>query len=472
MSSQWLNLLRLFQSRLSQQITLWVFISLIFIESLILIPSYYRRKHELLGQLEDVSGEVVESVVRLTQQNMSPIVFGEEVVKLTRGSQVILGVAIYQENGQPMGIFGESPTLSFQDIQQSDLPHVRKLQGQRYDVAWSAEKLGKPYIIIIRHDASSIQPQLYAFILRIAGLVLLISLFVTGTTMLVLGKTVIVPILKLRQDLINAGEAISHNQLNPNFYALSVQRHDELGDVMTAFNQMFQRITWEISERQRTAEKLRVEQEKSERLLLNILPETIAERLKQNPICIADGFTDVTILFADIVGFAKLSERISPTELVNLLNEIFSAFDHLTEKHNLEKIKTIGDAYMVASGLPTPRPDHAAVIAEMALDMQQEIQQFNTMHNTDLSIRIGINTGAVVAGVIGTKKFIYDLWGDAVNTASRMESHGLPDSIQVTTATYQHLHDNYEFQERGIIPVKGKGKMMTYFLTRKKDPDI
>ncbi|MEQ8962545.1 MAG: adenylate/guanylate cyclase domain-containing protein [Coleofasciculus sp. C2-GNP5-27] len=471
MSSNWLKLFSLLRSRLSQRITLWVFASLVFIEAIILIPSYYRRKDELLSQLEDVSGEVVESVVRLTQQDMSTIVFEEEVEQLTRGSQVILGVTIYQANGQPMGTFGESPTLTFEVLQQADAPRVRKLQGQRYDVAWSAQELGKPYIIIIRHDGSSIQPQLYNFTLRIAGLVLLISVFVTGTTMLVLGKTVIVPILQLRQDLIAAGEAISHDQLNPNFYALSVQRHDELGDVMTAFNQMFQRIYWEISERKRTAEVLRVEQEKSERLLLNILPEPIAERLKQNQSCIADGFTEVTILFADIVGFTELSERISPTELVNLLNEIFSAFDHLTEKHGLEKIKTIGDAYMVASGLPKPRPDHVAAIAEMALDMQQEIQHFNEKHHAELSIRIGINTGSVVAGVIGTKKIIYDLWGDAVNTASRMESHGLPGTIQVTAATYKSLQDNYVLQERGIIQVKGKGKMMTYFLIGKKVPD-
>jgi len=471
MSSKWLKLLSLFQSRLSQRITLWVFISLIVIETLILIPSYYRRKHELLNQLEDVSGEVVESVVRLTQQNMSTIVFAEKVEQLTRGSQVILGVTIYQANGQLMGTFGESPTLTFEDLQHADIQRLRKLQDQRYDLAWSAQQLGKPYIVIIRHDASSIQPQLYAFTLRIAGLVLLISVFVTGTTMLVLGGTVIVPILQLRQDLIVAGEAISQDTLNPNFYALSVQRHDELGDVMAAFNQMFQRISWEIAERKRTAEILRVEQEKSERLLLNILPEPIAGRLKQNQTCIADGFTEVTILFADIVGFTQLSERISPTELVNLLNEIFSAFDHLTEKHNLEKIKTIGDAYMVASGLPKPHPDHAAAIAEMALDMQQEIQQFNQKHHAELSIRIGINTGSVVAGVIGTKKFIYDLWGDAVNTASRMESHGIPGMIQVTAATYQHLQDNYVFQERGTILVKGKGEMMTYFLIAKKFPD-
>ncbi|MEQ9001858.1 MAG: adenylate/guanylate cyclase domain-containing protein [Coleofasciculus sp. B1-GNL1-01] len=216
---------------------------------------------------------------------------------------------------------------------------------------------------------------------------------------------------------------------------------------------------------------IEAEREKSELLLLNILPKAIADRLKQNQETIADSFTEATVLFADIVGFTQLSQRISPTELVKLLNEIFSAFDQLTETYGLEKIKTIGDAYMVVGGLPTPCDNHAAAIAEMALDMQQVIKQFNHQYHVELSIRIGINTGAVVAGVIGRKKFIYDLWGDAVNTASRMESHGLPGTIQVTTATYQDLQDQYVFQERGMIQVKGKGEMMTYFLIGKKELD-
>ena len=216
-----------------------------------------------------------------------------------------------------------------------------------------------------------------------------------------------------------------------------------------------------------TAE-IEAERQKSERLLLNILPEPIADRLKQNHQTIADSFTEVTVLFADIVGFTQLSQRTSPTELVQLLNEIFSAFDRLTEQHGLEKIKTIGDAYMVVGGLPKPRSDHAEAIANMALDMQQEVERFSAIKGEILKIRIGINTGPVVAGVIGTKKFIYDLWGDAVNTASRMESHGIAGSIQVSTSTYERLRDKYLFQERGKIQVKGKGEMMTYLLIDRK----
>ncbi|HIK33514.1 MAG TPA: response regulator [Oscillatoriales cyanobacterium M59_W2019_021] len=219
-------------------------------------------------------------------------------------------------------------------------------------------------------------------------------------------------------------------------------------------------------------QQLSQEREKSERLLLSILPQPIAERLKQDPHTIADNFQDVSVLFADIVGFTQLWSRISPAELVELLNEIFSAFDRLADLHGLEKIKTIGDAYMVVGGLPIPRKDHAEAMADMALDMQKAIQEFNQgyLHASPdadrepLSIRIGMNTGAVVAGVIGKNKFIYDLWGDTVNIASRMESHGIANAIQVTENTYDRLKDRYSFQKRGIIDVKGKGPMTTYLL--------
>lgn len=220
----------------------------------------------------------------------------------------------------------------------------------------------------------------------------------------------------------------------------------------------------DITKRVQAQEALRYQQEQTERLLLNILPNPIAERLKQQPGIIADNFSFVTVLFADIVGFTELSTRISPTKLVEMLNVIFSEFDKLAERHGLEKIKTIGDAYMVVGGLPIEQPDHASKVAQMALDMQQAINQFNTEQGEKLSIRIGIDTGSVVAGVIGLKKFAYDLWGDTVNTASRMESHGLAGKIQVTAATYEQLRDRYLFEERGVIQVKGKGEMNTYLL--------
>jgi len=213
----------------------------------------------------------------------------------------------------------------------------------------------------------------------------------------------------------------------------------------------------------------RREHERSESLLLNILPAPIAERLKEGQEIIADGFAEVTVLFADIVDFTTLSARTAPSELVALLNRVFSAFDRLAAHHGLEKIKTIGDAFMVAGGLPAPRPDHAEAVADMALDMRAAVARLSAELGEPLGIRIGINTGPVVAGVIGERKFAYDLWGDAVNTASRMESHGIKNRIQLTESTYEHLKTKYICEERGTIDVKGKEKMKTYFLIGKRD---
>ncbi|MFB2836241.1 adenylate/guanylate cyclase domain-containing protein [Floridanema evergladense] len=246
------------------------------------------------------------------------------------------------------------------------------------------------------------------------------------------------------------------------FFSCQRQEYDEhlLQTMLTIGNQIGQ-----FMQRERAELALHQEQQQTEQLLLNILPYKIAQRLKSHPSTIADYFSEVTVMFADIVGFTNLCSRVSATELVEILNEIFSEFDQLVEKHNLEKIKTIGDAYMVVAGLPKARADHAIEIAEMALDIQTTIAQYNEETNNSLNIRIGINSGDVVAGVIGKKKFTYDLWGDTVNIASRMESHGLPGKIQVTEATYQYLRDRYLFEQRGNITIKGKGEMLTYFLT-------
>jgi class 3 adenylate cyclase len=215
--------------------------------------------------------------------------------------------------------------------------------------------------------------------------------------------------------------------------------------------------------------KLAEEQEKAESLLLNVLPQPIAQRLKQGEKNIADSFSDVTVLFADIVDFTNLSANLSPDELVETLNEIFSSFDELADQYGLEKIKTIGDAYMVVGGLPTPRPDHAEAIASMALDMQSKICHYSLNHTDPLQMRIGIHTGPVEAGVIGTKKFAYDLWGDTVNTANRMESYGIAGKIQVTLTTYERLKHKYVLQQRDVISVKGKGEMKTYFLLGRQE---
>ena len=226
-----------------------------------------------------------------------------------------------------------------------------------------------------------------------------------------------------------------------------------------------------LGEAIRNRRELDLEREKSERLLLNVLPGSIAARLKQTEGVIADDFPEVTVLFADIVDFTRRSERITPEQVVEVLNDLFSAFDRLTRQRGLEKIKTIGDAYMVVGGLPKQRPDHAEAVAEMALAMLEEVAARSDPSGQPLQVRIGIDTGPVVAGVIGTSRFSYDLWGDTVNTASRMESHGVPGCIQVTGRTYRRLCDRYRFQRRGPIPVKGKGDIVTYLLVgRAEEP--
>ena len=245
-----------------------------------------------------------------------------------------------------------------------------------------------------------------------------------------------------------------------------------IGRLRRTSKELEQKVLERTAELQESNLKLTDEQEKSEQLLLSILPPPIAQRLKDGERQIADGFTEATILFADIVGFTFLSEKVSPEALVKMLNEIFSAFDSLCDRYNLEKIKTIGDAYMVVGGLPYPCDHHVSLIAEMALEMQNEVTQFNDRNHTQINIRIGINTGPVVAGVIGKKKFIYDLWGDAVNTASRMESHGIAGEIQVTEEVYETLKNQFTFEDRGWIGIKGKGKMKTYLLKGRKPASV
>jgi len=220
----------------------------------------------------------------------------------------------------------------------------------------------------------------------------------------------------------------------------------------------------------RAEEALGEANERSERLLLNVLPEEIADRLKAGEAVIADRAEAVTILFADLVGSTPLSERLTPDQMVEVLNEIFIPFDDLADDLGVEKIKTIGDAYMVVGGLPTARPDHVEAIADMALAMRTELSQHTVEGFGPLQMRYGIHTGSVVAGVIGKRKFSYDLWGDTVNTAARMESHGVPDEIQVTEAVYRRLKDRYRFAIRGPVEIKGKGVMETYFLKARNNP--
>ena len=210
-------------------------------------------------------------------------------------------------------------------------------------------------------------------------------------------------------------------------------------------------------------------QEKSETLLLNILPKEIAAILKNESRTIADHYNEASVLFADMVGFTPLSAQLPPVEMVELLNEVFSYFDSLLDKYNVEKIRTIGDSYMVASGVPRGRPDHAQALVRMALEMRDYVATHTFGNGQCVSFRIGINSGSVIAGVIGRRKFVYDVWGDAVNIASRMESHGLGNAVQITQTTYELIKDEFVCEPRGPVNVKGKGEMEVWLVTALKE---
>lgn len=222
-----------------------------------------------------------------------------------------------------------------------------------------------------------------------------------------------------------------------------------------------------IVELQKEKELLNLEQMKTDKLMLNILPKPIADRLKRGESNIAGNYPEVTVLFSDLVGFTKMSSQKSAGDLVKLLNDLFSRFDRRAESLGLEKIKTIGDAYMAVGGLPIPRSDHADICAEMALGMFDDLTEFNQQYDADLAMRIGLNTGPVVAGVIGFTKFSYDLWGNTVNTASRMESTSISGRIQISTSTRDSLSSAFIIEERELMECKGLGLIMTYFLNGK-----
>ena len=346
------------------------------------------------------------------------------------------------------------------------------LNGKRQFVQVPPLKDGKgiDWLIAVVIPEADFMAQIYENTQNTIVLVL-IALLVAIAIGILTARWITHPLLKLAE----ASQEVARGNLDQKVDAGSIK---EIAIVADSFNSMTDKLKESVKALRlanedlenrveiRTAE-LRKEKERSEQLLLNILPAKIAERLKraESP---TEHFEEVTILFADIVGFTSLSAQMDPMQLVAGLNQIFSAFDELTEKYGLEKIKTIGDAYMVVGGLPVASEDHARAIADMALEMQDYMKTIPNNLGSSLQIRIGINTGPVIAGVIGIKKFIYDLWGDAVNVASRMESHGKPGYIQVTETTYSHLKDLYVLEPRGTISIKGRGEMITYWLISPK----
>ena len=235
-------------------------------------------------------------------------------------------------------------------------------------------------------------------------------------------------------------------------------------NVVFAGSIVFTLLAFFAHQRRVALSELEKERDKTENLLLNVLPRSIADRLREEPGTIADSFDSASILFADVADFTPLAGRLPPAEVVDLLDRLFSRFDELVERHDLEKIKTIGDCYMVAAGVPNARPDHARAAALLALDMRDAMRSREWLGDGRLALRIGISSGTVVAGVIGRKRFLYDLWGDAVNTASRMESHGTPGEIQITRETYELLKDEFACRSRGMVAIKGKGELPTWYL--------
>ena len=291
----------------------------------------------------------------------------------------------------------------------------------------------------------------------LVGLVFVIAILL-GTAIAV---SIINSIRKPLTRLDLAAAKVSQGDLRQKIEVVS---NDELGRLTSTFNFMVDSI-------RKQSKEIHQKNKENERLLLNILPGPIARRLKQGEKTISDYFPEVTVLFADIVGFTVLSDSIPPDEVVNLLNRLFTKFDKAAHKLGIEKIKTIGDCYMAAAGLSIEVDDPPAAMVKMAHKMLRVVDQVNAKEGTSLRIRIGINCGPVVAGVIGKSKFIYDLWGDTVNLASRMESHGIPDRIHVTEAVYERVKDNCALEARGIIEVRGKGKLSTY-LIEIDDPEV
>jgi adenylate cyclase len=249
-----------------------------------------------------------------------------------------------------------------------------------------------------------------------------------------------------------------HNMLEVRLYAKALEQ------TVQELEASRELIRGKNDELKKLFDQVVAERKITERLTLHVPPDSIAKRLQARPDMTADSFADVTVLIADVVGFTKLTPALSPDRLALILDEIFTLFDALADERGLKKIKTLGNSYMAASGVPVPSVDHAARAAHMSLDMIEALDRFNERTASTLQVRIGIDTGRVVAGVIGRRLFLYDVWGDTVNTASRMESLGVPGCIQVTARTYQRLRNRYRFQRRGLVAVKGKGEMVSYFL--------
>lgn len=455
------------RARLARRIAFWIFLNFLVVEALVLVPSVLRQADRLGAQLRQVSSAKIDWLVAEGQAGSSPELLAA-VQRLRRSSmlQAIEGASLYRaSSGERLGGFGARPQLSGAQASRDRIEgRWYPLRGS-YDAVWGPESLGGDHLLVMRHEASSIRAGLLSYTLNITLIVLGIAAFLTLITLVVMQRLVIGRIVTLRDRLVLAGRALASGATSsPESLLLPPGAADEVGDVEQAFNQSFLTTAAEM-ERRRVAERsAQQEQARADQLLLNILPSPIAAEMKQGRRTIAETHADVSVLFADIEGFTALAARLPCHALVQLLNQVFTAFDQLCERHGLEKIKTIGDNYMVVGGLPLPHEGHADAMAAMALDMQAWMREFRSPEADGMALRIGMHSGPVVAGVIGTKKFIYDLWGETVNIASRMESHGIAGRIQVSEALARRLEPRFHVQQRGSLLLKGVGAMTTYWL--------
>ncbi len=289
------------------------------------------------------------------------------------------------------------------------------------------------------------------------------AVLIAACVLFVQRRRVLAPLAMVRE----SAEAVAAGQFDR---PIEHEANDEMGQLVGAFNQMLKSTHDSLQRLRDSGNRLKAEKDRSEELLLNILPATIAQRMQSGETTIADEFPAVTVLFADIVGFTPVTDRLGPSEIVRLLGEVFGLFDARLATHGVEKIKTIGDCYMVVGGVPEAVADHARRTAEFALGIRDDFRRWSEENGLELEIRIGMHSGTAVAGVVGDKRFVYDIWGDVVNVASRMESTGRPGEIHVSEPTYVGLRDLYKFEAVGVVEVKGKGPMRTWILKGARYP--
>jgi adenylate cyclase len=464
-----LPLRQVLRAKLSRRVALWVLGSILAIEVVIFLPSYQRRKGELIQQISTLSLVKMQTVAlkaaigSLNDPAIAAALGDRWAEPLNLGGNNLLGITVYDQDGRVLEQQGVVPHWTLADWRRTGQRQSLDRANARLSLVWTPDDLDLPYWLIAEHDFRPSEQELWHYFLRISGLVFLVSLVGTIATLYGVSRAAIAPITQLRDDLMAAGDWLAQPEPVASLPGQAAARDDEIGEVFRAFAAMYDRVRHEILER-------RLAEAETEKLLLNILPAPIADRLKRGEHPIAERFETATVLFADLVDFTGLASALPPADLVEKLNGIFSAFDALADHYGLEKIKTIGDAYMAVGGVPNPHPNCVVAVAEAAIAMRASIRQFQRPGDRPFSIRIGIHTGPVVAGVIGTRKFIYDLWGDTVNVASRMESQGLADHIQTTAAVYDKLKDHYHFQPRGPVSIKGKGSMDLYLLIDRLPP--